>query len=73
MKDLNQKVAALAHDLGLDLGTINDRKAGEVSVPLDAIHSAKLVLTDALIAATRPLDSSGADEIVEVTEEKADD
>ena len=53
--------------------TINDRKAGEVSVPLDAIHSAKLVLTDALIAATRPLDSSGADEIVEVTEEKADD
>ena len=56
-----------------DIVTINDRKAGEVSVPLDAIHSAKLVLTDALIAATRPLDSSGADEIVEVTEEKADD
>lgn len=27
MKDLNQKVAALAHDLGLDLGTINERKA----------------------------------------------
>ena len=56
-----------------DVVTITDRKAGEISVPLDAIHSAKLILTDVLIAATRPLDSSGADEIVEVTEEKADD
>lgn len=50
---------------------ITDRKAGLVTVPLDQIHSAQLVLTDALIAATRPLDTSGADEIVE--EEKADD
>lgn len=56
-----------------DTVTIADRKAGEVSFPLSAIHSAKLVLTDALIAATRPLDTSGADEILEVTEEKADD
>ncbi len=55
-----------------DIVTIEDRKAGTVSVPLDQIHSAKLVLTDELIAATQPLDSSGADEIVE-TEEKADD
>ena len=44
------------------LVTIDDRKAGEVSVPRDAIHTAQLVLTDALIAATRPLDTSGADE-----------
>ncbi len=56
-----------------DTVTIADRKAGEVSVALDMIHSAKLVLTDELIAATRPLDTSGADEILEVTEEKADD
>ncbi|WP_423142363.1 ribosome maturation factor [Parablastomonas sp. CN1-191] len=42
--------------------TIEDRKAGTVTVPRDAIHSAQLVLTDALIAATRPLDVSGADE-----------
>ena len=55
-----------------DMVSITDRKAGEVSVPRDQIHSAQLVLTDALIAATRPLDTSGADEIVE-TEEKADD
>ncbi|TMM46214.1 ribosome maturation protein RimP [Qipengyuania marisflavi] len=53
--------------------TLADRKAGETAVQLSAIHSAKLVLTDELIAATRPLDTSGADEILEVTEEKADD
>ena len=56
-----------------DIVTIADRKAGEVSVPRDQIHSAQLVLTDALIAATRPLDTSGADEIEEFNEEKADD
>ena len=53
--------------------TIADRKAGDVTVPRDQIHSAQLVLTDALIAATRPLDTSGADEIIELEEEKADD
>ena len=56
-----------------DLVTIDDRKAGEVSIPRDQIHSAQLVLTDELIAATQPLDTSGADEIVETEEEKADD
>lgn len=55
-----------------DTVTIEDRKAGTVAVPRTMIHSAKLVLTDALIAATQPLDTSGADELVE-TEEKADD
>lgn len=42
----------------------DDRKSGRVSFPFDHIQSAKLVLTDKLIAATRPLDSSGADEEV---------
>ncbi len=56
-----------------DTVTIEDRKAGAVAIPLESIHAAKLVLTDALIAATRPLDASGADEIEEVTQEKADD
>src|SRR3546814_8965633 len=46
-----------------DLVTIEDRKDGPVSIALETIHAAKLVLTDALIAATRPLDSSGADEL----------
>ena len=49
--------------------TLEDKKSGVVSFPFDDIHSAKLVLTDRLIAATRPLDSSGADEILEEQED----
>jgi len=57
-----------------DIVTIEDKKAGTIAVPLENIHSAKLVLTDKLIAATQPLDMSGADEIEEFNEEeKADD
>lgn len=57
-----------------DMVSITDAKAGAVTLPQDQIHSAKLVLTDALIAATRPIDTSGAEDIVEETdqEEKAD-
>ena len=43
--------------------------AGETTVSLYKIHTAKLVLTDALIAATKPLDTSGAEEILETEEE----
>lgn len=59
---------------GLEDGMIlvAEVKAGDVRLPLTEIYSAKLVLTDALIAATRPLDTSGADELIEDTE-KADD
>jgi ribosome maturation factor RimP len=53
--------------------TIADRKAGEVSVPIGQIHSAQLVLTDELIAATRPLDTTGADVFHELAEEEAED
>ena len=56
-----------------DKVTIEDRKAGRIGVPLDTIHSAKLVLTDKLIAATRPLDTSGVDEIEETNEEEKAD
>jgi ribosome maturation factor RimP len=48
---------------------LDDRKSGAVSFPLADVLTAKLVLTDRLIAATRPLDSSGADEILEVEED----
>lgn len=68
--DGNRK--ALQGDLiGLDGDTVTleDRKSGQVSFPLADIHSAKLVLTDRLIAATRPLDSSGADEMLEEQED----
>lgn len=47
-----------------DTVTLLDKKSGEVAFPFDDIQSAKLVLTDRLLAATRPLDTSGADEEV---------
>lgn len=61
-----------------DAALLTEVKAGAVKLPLAEIHSARLVLTDALIAATRPLDVSGAEELIEDTtthdeEEKADD
>jgi ribosome maturation factor RimP len=57
--------------IGLDgeTVTLEDRKSGRVSFPLADIQSAKLVLTDRLIAATRPLDSSGAEDILEEQED----
>jgi ribosome maturation factor RimP len=67
------------------LGGLNDGmvhvtevKAGDVHLPMAQIETAKLVLTDALIAATRPLEVDGADELIEDpdysdSEEKADD
>ena len=44
--------------------TLDDRKSGRVSFTLAGVDSAKLVLTDRLIAATRPLDTEGVDEEV---------
>lgn len=52
-----------------DQVTVDDRKAGPVTVPLALIHTAKLVLTDALIAATKPLDTSGVEEVTGGTDE----
>ena len=51
-----------------DTVAVQDSKVGRISFPLDLVHSAKLVLTDRLIAATRPLDTTGADEILEEEE-----
>ena len=56
-----------------DMVAVEDRKAGRIEVPLANIHSAKLVLTDKLIAATRPLDTSGVEEIIETSEEEKAD
>ncbi|WP_394731277.1 ribosome maturation protein RimP [Altererythrobacter sp. GH1-8] len=56
-----------------DMVTIADNKAGEVAFPLEAIHSAKLVLTDALIAATKPLDESGVEEYLGGAEDIVED
>jgi ribosome maturation factor RimP len=58
--------------LGVEDGAvlIEDRKHGRFAVPFDQIQAAKLVLTDKLIAATRPLDMTGAEQIEEFTEEE---
>ena len=40
-------------------------KHGTMAIPFDAIATAKLVLTDKLIKATKPLVSDGADKIIE--------
>lgn len=61
-------------DRGINFVHVTDPKGLKHFIAPDQIHSAKLVLTDALIAATRPLDTIGADEIIEDNpEEKADD
>ena len=51
-----------------DMVSVADRQLGRVTVPLAQIAHAQLVLTDKLIAATQPLDMSGADEIEEIPE-----
>ena len=69
-KSLQGELIGIAKDQnGGDVVTIEDKKSGRVSFPRADVHSAKLVLTDKLIAATRPLDTSGADEIVEEQED----
>ncbi|MGE0180270.1 MAG: ribosome maturation protein RimP [Sphingomonas sp.] len=43
---------------------------GHRQVPLASLHSAKLLFTDRLLAATQPLSAEGADQIEELTEEQ---
>jgi ribosome maturation factor RimP len=49
---------------------LDDPKVGRVEIDFSNVQSAKLVLTDALISATVPLSTEGADEIV--TQEQED-
>lgn len=53
-----------------DMIALDDRKSGRVSFAFADVHSAKLVLTDRLLAATKPIDTTGADE--EMIEAEAD-
>ena len=46
-----------------DVVTFYLERMGEIAVPLEKIASAKLILTDALIKATAPLSTEGADRI----------
>ncbi|MEO9634804.1 MAG: ribosome maturation protein RimP [Parasphingorhabdus sp.] len=56
-----------------DIIKIDDRETGSQETPLANVHSAKLILTDALIAATVPVSAAGADEIEEQTLEEQED
>jgi ribosome maturation factor RimP len=51
---------------------VDDRKSGRVAFPFADVHSAKLVLTDRLIAAARPIDTTGA-ELEEIDDEDTAD
>ena len=46
---------------------------GSARLPFASVHSAKLVMTDRLIAATAPLSAEGADQIEEVTDRPGDE
>ena len=72
LRTIRGQLTSIDGDAGSEMITVEDNRAGTVSFPFSSLHSAKLVLTDELIAATQPLDTSGADEISE-DEEKADD
>ncbi|MBL8650797.1 MAG: ribosome maturation protein RimP [Sphingopyxis sp.] len=48
-----------------DVVTIEDKEGVQHKLPFEAIDTAKLVLTDKLIAATIPLSADGADELEE--------
>ena len=64
-KTVQGDLVGIAGDPGAETVTLSDKKSGPVQFAFADIISAKLVLTDRLIAATRPLDTSGADEIIE--------
>ncbi|UIJ45627.1 ribosome maturation protein RimP [Sphingomonas cannabina] len=49
-----------------DQVTVDVRNFHAMTVPFAAVADAKLVMTDALIAATAPLSAEGADQIIEV-------
>src|SRR3546814_7766483 len=56
-----------------DVVTILDKEEVEHNLPFDAIDTAKLVLTDALIAATVPLSTEGADDMEEEGQDRSDE
>ncbi|MEO5586098.1 MAG: ribosome maturation protein RimP [Novosphingobium sp.] len=63
-KTVQGDLIGITGEPGDEIVALEDRKSGRVEFPLGDVHSAKLVLTDRLIAATRPLDTAGVDEEV---------
>ncbi|KMS53509.1 ribosome maturation factor RimP [Novosphingobium barchaimii LL02] len=75
-KGLHGELVGIEGEAGAEIVTVADKKSGTVSFPLENVQSARLILTDKLIAASRPLDASGADEVVggadDILEEQED-
>jgi len=61
-EDGRKQLTGILKGIDGDTVTIDVRKYREVTVPFAQIADGKLLLTDALIAATVPLSSAGADE-----------
>ena len=73
-KSLHGELVGLAkNENGIETVLFDDKKSGRVSFTLADIQSAKLVLTDRLIAASKPLDLSDADDIEEDLTEAQED
>lgn len=64
-RDGRQRFSGVLIGIEGDVVTIQDKEEKEHQLPFDAIDTAKLVLTDKLIAATVPLSIEGADEMEE--------
>jgi len=64
-RDGRQRFNGMLVGIEGDVVTILDKEGVEHHLPFDAIDTAKLVLTDKLIAATVPLSTEGADDMEE--------
>jgi ribosome maturation factor RimP len=64
-----KNLAGLLAGVAGDAVSLTDRKSGLLTFPFSDVADAKLVLTNALIAATAPLSTAGADELEEFAEE----
>jgi ribosome maturation factor RimP len=71
--DGRKHVAGVIKGLDGDAAIITVPGAGDIRVPLAAMSGAKLVLTNRLINATRPLDMSDADDILEDDDDISED
>lgn len=65
-EDGRKQLTGILAGIDGDTVTIDVRKHREVTVPFAQIADGKLLMTDALIAATVPLSPEGADKIIEV-------
>ena len=66
--DGRKRFQGLVRGVDGDMALLETGDSGAVRLPLADIFTAKLMLTDGLIKATKPLSSEGADDIIEEKE-----